>query len=84
VANGLRIGVARLEDAECISDALGGSGSEVADDDGAFTVVIPRPAEREMVTALLSALKTCLDENAIASVRVTVDEQSYVMEGTAG
>jgi hypothetical protein len=32
---------------------------------------------------LLSALKACLDENGIASVKVTIDAQSYVMEGAS-
>jgi hypothetical protein len=84
VEDGLRIGVARHEDAECVSDALKEYGSEIEDDHGAFAVVIPTAVEGEMFTALLSALKACLDENEIPSVSVTLGEQSYVMEGTTG
>jgi hypothetical protein len=51
---------------------------------GAFAVVVPTAAEGEMFTALLTALKACLDENEIPSVSVTLGEQSYVMEGTTG
>lgn len=38
-------------------------------------------ADGLMVGDLLSALKACLDENEIPSVRVMLDDRSYVMEG---
>ena len=81
VGEGLRVGTARPEDAECVSAALSEYGSEVEPGNGAWAVVIKAPAEAEMLTALLGALKACLDKNEIASVTVTIGEQSYVMEG---
>jgi hypothetical protein len=56
VGGGLRIGVARHEDAECVSVALKEYGSQVEDDHGAFAVVLSTEAEGEMFTALLNAL----------------------------
>ena len=34
-----------------------------------------------LIAAVLDALKECLDANAIAAVKVSVDDQHYVMEG---
>jgi hypothetical protein len=64
-----------------VSAALSHYGSQVEPDDDAWAVLIPAPAEASMLAALLRALEDCLDENEIRSVKVTIDEQSYVMEG---
>jgi hypothetical protein len=81
VDRGLRIGIGRHKDAECVADALSQYGSKIEHEEDAWTVVIPAPPEGSMVNDLLSALKACLDENEIPSVKVAFDEQSYVMEG---
>ena len=81
VAKTLRVATARQDDAECVSAALSNYESEVESEDGAWAVVIPAPAEASMLSALLRALEDCLDENQIPSVTVTIDEQTYVMEG---
>jgi hypothetical protein len=41
------------------------------------------PNECVYAPDLLTALKACLDEHAIAAVKVAVDGQAYAMEGTA-
>jgi hypothetical protein len=33
------------------------------------------------LTAVLAALETCLNENAIALVKLSIDGQEYAMEG---
>jgi hypothetical protein len=69
-------------DAECVCDALREYGSEVEQHEGGPWVVhVAELADGSDFTAVLAALKSCLDENEIASVKVTIDEQSYVMEG---
>jgi len=82
VDSGLRIGIGRHEDAQCVADALSQYGSRIEHEEEAWAVVIPPPPEGSMVNDLLTALKACLDENEIPSVRVAVDDQSYVMEGS--
>jgi hypothetical protein len=77
----LRIGTARQKDAECVADALHEYSPEVEHDEVDWAVVISAPSEGAMVTDLLSALKQCLDEQEIPSVKVTIAERSYVMEG---
>ena len=69
-----------MKNAECIADALGQYGSKIDPAEDAWTVVISAPPEGPVVSDLLSALKACLDENEIPSVRVTLEDQSYVME----
>ena len=80
VDRGFRIGTGRPEDAECIAGALGEFGSKIEPAEDAWSVVISAPPEGPLVNDLLSALKACLDENDIPSVRVTLDDQAYVME----
>jgi hypothetical protein len=79
----LRIGTARLEDAECISQALSQYGAEAEAEDGSSAVVLVPAAPVDALPDVLTALKVCLDTNAIASVKVSVDAQSYVMEGAS-
>jgi hypothetical protein len=80
----LRIGTARLEDAECVSRALSEYDAQVEAEDGSSEVVVVVAAPvGAMLGDLLTALKACPDENEIASVEVTVDAQSYVMVGTS-
>jgi hypothetical protein len=77
---GVRITTGKRADAECISDALVDFGSEVERKGEGWAVQVSASSPREL-TAVLAALKTCLDDNAIASVRVTIDGQAYAMEG---
>jgi hypothetical protein len=79
---GVRITTDSRGDAKCISDALIDYGSEVEEEGKRWTVQLSGPTAPEL-TAVLAALKICLDENAIALVTVTVDGQAYAMEGTA-
>jgi hypothetical protein len=69
---GIRIVTAKRRDAECISDALSGCGSEVERDGGRWTVHVPASGAPDL-TAVLTTLKDCLDENAIATVKVRID-----------
>jgi hypothetical protein len=77
----LRIHTPRQVDAECVCDALREYGSEVERDGRLWVVVLSEPPGGPEFTLVLAALKTCLDENEIASVKVTVDDHSYAMEG---
>jgi hypothetical protein len=79
---GLRIATNRRRDAECIRDALCEYGSEVEPQSERRAVHIPRPSAPEL-TAVLAALKACLDEEGIWSVNGTIDGQAYLMEGMA-
>jgi hypothetical protein len=77
---GVRITTDKGTDAECISDALVDYGSEVERKGEGWAVQVLAPGPPEL-TAVLAALKTCLDDNAIALVKVTIDGQAYAMEG---
>jgi hypothetical protein len=52
----------------------------VAQDGRGWAVQLSAPGAPEL-TAVLAALKICLDENAIAVVKVQIDGQVYAMEG---
>jgi hypothetical protein len=81
MGQGLRIHTSRQVEAECVCDALREYETEVEQEGGLWMVIISEPPAGPEFTLVLSALKTCLDENEIASVKVTIDGQSYVMEG---
>jgi hypothetical protein len=70
----------KQSDARCISNALLAYGGEVAQDGRGWAVQLSAPGAPEL-TAVLAALKICLDENAIAVVKVEIDGQVYAMEG---
>jgi hypothetical protein len=76
----VRITTDKRKDAECISKALLDYVSEVEKEGKRWTVQVSAPSAHELA-ALVTALKTCLDENAIALVKVTVDGRAYAMEG---
>jgi hypothetical protein len=78
---GLRVHTSRQIEAECVCDALREYGSEVEQEGRLWVVTVSEPPEGSEFTLVLAALKTCLDENEIASVKVTIDDQSYAMEG---
>ena len=77
----VRITTDKRADAECISDALVEYGSELEKEGNRWTVRLSAPDAPDL-TAVLTVLSTCLDENAIALVKVTIDGQAYAMEGT--
>jgi hypothetical protein len=77
----LRIHTSRQVDAECVCDALREYGSQVEQEGRRWVVIVSEPPGGPEFTLVLAALKTCLDENEIASVKVMIDDRSYVMEG---
>ena len=64
---GVQITTSKKRDAECISAALTHYGGSVEQDGGRWSVHLSRPASPEPPD-LLTALKACLDEHAIAAV----------------
>jgi hypothetical protein len=77
---GVQVTTTRKRDAECISDALTQYGSTMARDGRRWSVQLTA-SEGAALPDLLRALKQCLDENAIAAVKVELDGQAYAMEG---
>jgi hypothetical protein len=78
---GVRIRTDRRRDADCIADALHEYGSEVERAGRRWAVHVSGAITPEELTAALASLKLCLDENAIAMVKVEIDGQAYAMEG---
>jgi hypothetical protein len=83
VEDNLRIATARREHAECQCDALRESGPVAVEEQEDAWAVVVSTLRGEMVTALLTALKQCLEEQEIRTVKVTLGEKSYVMEGSS-
>jgi hypothetical protein len=77
---GVQVTTTRKRDAECISDALAEYASTVARDGRRWSVQLSA-SQGAALPDLLTALKQCLDENAIAAVKVELDGQAYAMEG---
>jgi len=75
----LRIEAAQRTDAECIAGALAEYGASV--EPSGAVVIVTGMGRGTLVTTVLDALKACLDANAIAPVKVSIDDQHYVMEG---
>jgi len=75
----VRIEATTEADANCIRDALTDYQPEIELEDAGWVVGLPEPEDLSLV---LEALKTCLDDNEIAVVTVTMDEHSYLMEGS--
>ena len=71
---------ARTEaDAVCIRDALTEYQAKVELEDAGWVVGIPEPQDLSVV---LEVLRSCLDDNGIAMVKVILDDHSYLMEGS--
>jgi hypothetical protein len=77
---GVCITTGKKDDAECIHEALNAYGSELEREGRRWAVWLSSTNAPEQLTSVLSALKTCLEENGICLVTVTIDGQSYVME----
>jgi hypothetical protein len=78
---GVRIRTDRRRDADCIAGALHEYGSEVKRAGRRWAIHVSVTSAPDELTAVLAALKICLDENAIAMVKVEIDGQAYAMEG---
>jgi hypothetical protein len=71
---------ARTEaDALCIRDALIQYQPQVDLEDAGWVVGIPEPQDLSVV---LEVLRSCLDDNGIAMVKVTLGDHSYLMQGS--
>ena len=67
-------------DAVCIRDALTEYQPRVELEDAGWVVGIPEPQDLSVV---LDVVRSCLDDNGIAMVKVTLDDHSYLMERRA-
>jgi hypothetical protein len=77
---GLRIQTTAEADARCIADALAEHGATVEGSHGDNWHV--KLSDRGPdYTVLLGTLQSCLDRRGIASVRVVMGDQTYLMEG---
>ena len=74
----LAVHLHHLKDAKCVADALGQGDASVIPSKTGWTVSVV-PSSREL-TEVLSALHTCLADNEIRLVRVTIDGSTYAME----
>ena len=70
------------EDAVCIAAALAEQGAILEEDDASCVVLVPDNGRAGALTSVLGAVQACLDRHEIRSIKVTVDEQIYVMEGS--
>jgi hypothetical protein len=76
----VRVTTDKRREAKCIADALIAYESKVERDGRRWSVHLSASSAPEL-TAVLTALKDCLDENAMAVVKVMVDDRAYAMEG---
>jgi hypothetical protein len=77
---GVQVTTTRKRDAECISGALGLYGGKIERVGRRWSVQLTA-SEGAALPNLLTALKQCIDENAIAAVKLELDGQAYAMEG---
>jgi hypothetical protein len=77
----LRIEAGRRADAACIADALAEYDARVESEGEGSLVLVDAVNGAARLAAVLDALKTCLDGNGIAAVKVAINDQQYVMEG---
>ena len=80
VRQGVRVTTTGKRDAQWIAEALAQYGSTVAGQGQRWVVELSEPEGADLPD-LLTALKECLEENAIAAVKVEVDGKAYTMEG---
>ena len=80
IADTLRIAATRRADATCIAAALAEYESRIETERGGWVVVVPAVVSNAVPTAVLDALQSCLHGSEVASVKVTVDGRTYVME----
>jgi hypothetical protein len=80
VADALRIAASKRADATCIAAALAEFESRIETEHGEWVVVVPAVVSNAVTTAVLDALQSCLHGSEVASVKVTLDGRTYVME----
>jgi small ligand-binding sensory domain FIST len=80
VRQGVRVTTTRKRDAQCIAEALAQYGSTLAGQGHRWVVELSEPEGADFPD-VLTALKECLEENAIAAVKVELDGKAYTMEG---
>lgn len=68
-------------EADCVARELRAFGSEVAENPRGWQVAV---AADEDVVPIMDALEKCLAENGIASVAVSIQDRTYVMEAASG
>jgi hypothetical protein len=79
----LRIATSDRADAICIAEALPSHDARVEFEDPCWVVVVPAVKSGVVLTGVIAAVSACLDELSVAAVTVTIDEQTYIMEGAA-
>jgi hypothetical protein len=77
---GVQVTATRKRDAECISGALRSYDAKIERVDRRWSAQLSA-SEGATLRKLLTALKQCLDENAIVAIKVELDGQAYAMEG---
>jgi hypothetical protein len=80
MADALRIAATKRADATCIAAALADYESRIETEQGEWVVVVPAVVSNALTTAVLDALQSCLHGSEVASVTVTLDGRTYVME----
>lgn len=77
----LQIRATDRADATCIAEGLREFEARVEAAEGEWVVIVPAVVSHELTTAVLGALKTCLERFEIALVKVELGKRTYVMEG---
>jgi hypothetical protein len=80
IADALRIAATKRADATRIAAALADFESRIETEHGEWVVVVPAVVSNALTTAVLDALQSCVQESEVASVKVTIDGRTYVME----
>lgn len=80
MADALRIAATNRADATRIAAVLADFESRIETEQGEWVVVVPAVVSNAVPTAVLDALQSCLHGSEVASVKVTVDGRTYVME----
>jgi hypothetical protein len=80
IADALRIAATKRADATRIAAALADYESRIETEHGEWVVVVPAVVSNALTTAVLDALQSCVHDSEVASVKVTIDGRTYVME----
>jgi hypothetical protein len=80
IADALRIAATKRADATRIAAALADYESRIETEQGEWVVVVPAVVSNALTTAVLDALQSCVHDSEVASVKVTIDGRTYVME----
>jgi hypothetical protein len=80
MADALRIAATNRADATRIAAVLADFESRIETEHGEWVVVVPAVVSNAVPTAVLDALQSCLHGSEVASVKVTIDGRTHVME----